>query len=219
MSYQYEATLDFKEKLSEIDVLLELATTDDENKRDLLLKLSMVTLVTKFQVFVEKILSEFKYNLNDKPSGKLSTYIKLNSLRLSLEAENPLTGLPKHNNFTEEKKKAIEKYLKSIRYLEDDTFCINDDFFFTTRFPMGKTGKNELIKLFKQIDGEENPFDNFGIEKFNKLDSILQTRHSIIHQDRFNGTEETVKESLTFFKELVLYIDQYLAKKINDITV
>ena len=218
MSYHYESTSNKKKKLSEIDILLELATTDDENKRDLLLKLSIVTLVSKFQVFVEKILSEFKYDLKDKPSGKLSTYIKLNSLRLSLEAGNPLTGLPKHNNFTEEKKKSIENYLKSIRYLEDDAFCINENFFFNTRFPMGKTGKNELINLLKQIDGDENPFDNFGIEKFNKLDSILQTRHGIIHQDRFNGTEETVKESLSFFKALALYIDEYLANKIKDIT-
>lgn len=218
MLYHYESTSDFQKKLSEIDILLEIATTDDENKRDLLLKLSVVTLVTKFQVFVEKILSEFKYNLKDKPSGKLSTYMKLNSLRLSLEAGNPLIGLSKHNNFTEEKKKSIENYLKSIRYLEDDSCCINENFFFNTRFPMGKTGKNELINLFKQIDGNESPFDDFGIGEFNKLDSILQIRHAIIHQDRFNGTEETVKESLSFFKALALYIDEYLAEKIKDIT-
>ena len=217
MPYHYESTSDFYEKLSEIDLLLNLASLDRKDERTLLLKLSMVTLVTKFQVFVENILKEFKYRLNDNQSGRLSTYIKLNSLRLSLESDNPLIGLQKHNNYTEEKKEAIKKYLDSIKYLSDDTCCIREDFFFNTRFPMGKTGKNELAKLLKQIDGDDNPFEHFGTDKYNKLDSILQTRHSIIHQDRFNGTEETVKESLVFFKELVKYIDDYLNLKIKNI--
>ncbi|MEI3517203.1 MAG: hypothetical protein V8R50_07890 [Clostridia bacterium] len=103
MEYHYEATSDFEKSISEIDTLLELATADDNN-RVLFLKLAVVSAVTKFQVFIEKILEEFRYKLNDKPSRKLSTYIKMNSLRLSLHEGNALIGLTKHNNFTEEKK-------------------------------------------------------------------------------------------------------------------
>lgn len=95
MAYHYEATSDFENSISEIDTLLELATSDDNN-RVLFLKLSIVSAVTKFQVFVEKILEEFRYELNNKPSRKLSTYIKMNSLRLSLNDNNVLIGLTKH---------------------------------------------------------------------------------------------------------------------------
>lgn len=216
MAYHYEATSDFENSIAEVDTLLELATSDDNN-RVLFLKLSIVSAVTKFQVFVEKILEEFRYELNSKPSRKLSTYIKMNSLRLSLNESNVLIGLTKHKHFTEEKKNKIVQYIRSISYLSDDDFQINNDFQFTTKYPLGRTGKKELVDLLKQIDGDENPFDNFGSERFDNLDSVLQTRHNIIHQDRFNGTEATVQDNLDFLKDLVIYIDEYLTSKLNDI--
>lgn len=216
MPYRYEATSDFESSISEADTLLELANSDDNN-RVLFLKLAIISAVTKFQVFVEKILDEFRYELNDKPSQNLSTYMKLNSLRISLSEGNSLIGLTKHNHFTEEKKNKIVQYLQSISYILDDNCLINDDFRFTTEFPLGRTGKNELINLLKQIDGDKNPFAKFGNERFDNLDSILQTRHNIIHQDRFNGTETTVRESVDFLKDLVVYIDEYLSSKIDTI--
>lgn len=106
MEYHYEATSDFENSIAEADTLLELATSDDNN-RVLFLKLAIVSAVTKFQVFVEKILEEFRYELNDKPSRKLSTYIKMNSLRLSLNESNALIGLTKHKHFTEENKESV----------------------------------------------------------------------------------------------------------------
>lgn len=216
MPYRYEATSDFESSISEADTLLELANSDDNN-RVLFLKLAIISAVTKFQVFVEKILDEFRYELNDKPSQNLSTYMKLNSLRISLSEGNSLIGLTKHNHFTEEKKNKIVQYLQSISYISDDNCLINDDFRFTTKFPLGRTGKNELINLLKQIDGDKNPFAKFGNERFDNLDSILQTRHNIIHQDRFSGTEKTVRESVDFLKDLVVYIDEYLSSKIDTI--
>lgn len=218
MPYHYEATTDFENSISEADTLLELATSDDNN-RVLFLKLAIISAVTKFQVFVEKVLEEFRYELNDKPSQNLSTYMKLNSLRLSLDEGNALIGLTKHNHFTEEKRNNVVRYIQSISYILDDNYLINDDFQFATKYPLGRTGKKELVNLMKQIDGDENPFASFGNERFDNLDSVLQTRHNIIHQDRFNGTETTVKESVDFLKDLVIYIDGYLSSKINSINI
>ena len=214
MSFHYDATSDFHTSIAEVETLLTLSSTDDTN-RTMFLKLSMVSLVTKFQVFVEKILEEFRYQLNDKPSGKLPLYLKMNSLRIGLEKDNVLIGLSKHNNFTEKKKNNIVKYLNSISYISDDTVTINGDFLFNTKFPLGKTGRQELVNLLVQIDGNTDPFNEFGIEKFEKLDSVLQMRHAIIHQDRFSGTEQTVKENLDFLKELAEYIDEYLDARIT----
>ena len=214
MPFRYEATSDFHTSIAEVETLLTLATSDDTN-RTMFLKLSMVSLVTKFQVFVEKILEEFRYQLNDKLSGKLPLYLKMNSLRIGLEKDNVLIGLSKHNNFTEKKKNNIVKYLNSISYISDDTVTINGDFLFNTKFPLGKTGRQELVNLLVQIDGNTDPFNEFGIEKFEKLDSVLQMRHAIIHQDRFSGTEQTIKENLDFLKELAEYIDEYLDARIT----
>ena len=212
MPLHYDATSDFHSAIAEVETLLTLASSDDAN-RTLFLKLSMVSIVTKFQVFVEKILAEFRFQLNDKSSGKLPTHLKMNSLRISLEKNHSLTGLDKHREYTEDKKENIVRYLNSISYISDDNVIINADLNFNTKYPLGKTGRKELVDLIRQIDGNKEPFENFGNEKFEKLDSILLTRHAIIHQDRFNGTDQTVRESVDFLKELADYIDEYLESK------
>ena len=217
MSFHYDATSDFHTSIAEVETLLTLASSDDTN-RTMFLKLSMVSLVTKFQVFVEKILDEFRYQLNDKPSGKVPIHLKMNSLRISLDKDRALVGLEKYREYTEEKKENVVRYLNSISYISDDIVKINDELYFNTKFPLGKTGKKELVDLLTQIDGNKEPFDAFGSEKFAKLDSLLMTRHSIIHQDRFNGTDQTVKENLDFLKELVEYIDNYLDDKIKSMS-
>lgn len=141
----------------------------------------------------------------------------MNSLRMSLNESNALIGLTKHKHFTEEKKNRIVQYIQSISYLYDEQSQINNAFHFSTKYPLGRTGKKELIDLLQQIDGDENPFEGFGSEKFDKLDSVLQTRHTVVHQDRFNGTETTVQKDVEFLKELVVYIDNYLSVKITEI--
>lgn len=211
MPYHYEATLEFMQSVSEVEKLTTLASSDDEN-RTLFLKLAVVSLVTKFQVFVEKALDEFRYNLNGKTSRCLPLHMKMNAIRLSVLDGNELLGIQKHK-FTEEKKNRIVNYLDSISFISNDDAEIGESFMFKTKFPLGKTGKGELVDLLSQIDGNENPFESFEADDFNKLDSVLQTRHLIIHQDRFTGTETTVAGNISFLKNLVEYIDSYLYAK------
>ncbi len=215
MSYHYEATSEFINSIAEVDTLTTLASSDDEN-RTLFLKLSVVSLVTKFQVFVEKVLDEFRYSINGKQSGKLPLYMKMNAIKLSVLDGNALMNIKSYSEFSEEKKEKIVKYLNSISFILDDTKEIEESFMFKTKFPLGKTGKTELVDLFSQIDGDPSPFDKFDKDDFNKLDSVLQTRHLIIHQDRFIGTEATVKDSVVFLKNLVEYIDGYIFSKVPE---
>lgn len=216
MSSHYEATLGFRNSITEVETLITLADEDNEN-RVLFLKLATVSAVTKFQVFVEEIMKEFRYNLNNKKSGQLSTYSKMNSLKMSLDEGNALMGLKSHNHFTDEKRNRVIQYIQSISYITDDESVVGNEFKFKTKFPLGRTGKNELIELVKQIDGDTSPFASFGEEKFNRLDSILNIRHGIVHQDRFNGTDITVKDSVDFLKELVEYMDEMLDEKMKTI--
>lgn len=212
MPYHYEATSDFIISISEVDKLTTLAASDEEN-RTLFLKLAVVSLVTKFQVFVEKVMGEFRHSLNGTKSSNLPLYMKMNAVRLSVLDGNPLLSMQSQKVFTEKKRDRLVEYLDSISFISDDDAEINDTFFFKTKFPLGKTGKGEIVELLSQIDGSQNPFENFSADDFNKLDSVLQTRHLIIHQDRFQGTETTVAENVTFLKNLVEYIDDYLYSK------
>ena len=188
MPYHYEATSEFIQSISEVEKLTTLASSDEEN-RTMFLKLAVVSLVTKFQVFVEKVLEEFRYSINGTKSSNLPLYMKMNAVRLSVLNGNPLLSMQSQKVFTEEKKNRLVSYLGSISFISDDDAEINDSFLFKTKFPLGKTGKGEIVELLSQIDGSENPFENFVADDFNKLDSVLQTRHLIIHQDRFTGTE------------------------------
>jgi hypothetical protein len=213
MSYNYEATSYFHKELDDLESFVESGATNDKY-HSLIIKVSIVLLVTSFQVFVESVLSDFRENLNDIPSRKLSTYIKMNSLHIDLfDEENPLIGLKKHKNFTDDKLVNVIECLHNLEFITNENHIIGNEFKFKTKFPLGKTGKTELINLVKQIDGEDEPFKNFGNDKFNKLDSLLQMRHSIVHHGRFNGTEATVKEYLSFLRELVDYIDSFLYEK------
>lgn len=212
MPYHYEATSEFIQSISEVEKLTTLASSDEEN-RTMFLKLAVVSLVTKFQVFVEKALEEFRYSINGTKSSNLPLYMKMNAVRLSVLNGNPLLSMQSQKVFTEEKKNRLVSYLDSISFISDDNAEINDSFLFKTKFPLGKTGKGEIVELLSQIDGNETPFENFVADDFNKLDSVLQTRHLIIHQDRFTGTETTVAGNITFLKNLVEYIDDYLYSK------
>lgn len=212
MPYHYEATSEFIQSISEVEKLTALASSDDEN-RSLFLKLAVVSLVTKFQVFVEKALDEFRYTINGMKSGSLPLHMKMNAVRLSVLDGNPLLGMQNKIDFTEEKKNRIVSYLDSISFISDNNAEIDESFLFKTKFPLGKTGKGELVKLLSQIDGNQNPFESFDTDDFDKLDSVLQTRHLIVHQDRFTGTETTVSDNVAFLKNLVEYIDGYLYSK------
>lgn len=217
MPYHYEATTDYLNSISEVDILVNLASKDDEN-REMFLKLSVVSMVTKFQVFVEKILEEFRYSINGIQSGKLPLYMRMNAVKLSvLDNSNSLLAIQKHGDFSKEKRAKIVNYLKSISFITDDKSEIQESFMFKTKFPLGKTGKKELVDLLSQIDGNPTPFNRFGKNDFGKLDSILQTRHCIIHQDRFAGTETTVRENIIFMRNLVEYIDSYLFQRFQQI--
>jgi len=212
MSYRFEATQDFFDSATEINTLIKLSESADGNEA-LFLKLSLVCIVTKFQVYVESVLEEYLYLLknSETKSRNISTHMKMNSLRISISENNALTGLQSHKNFTDEKRDSILNYLDSIKYFYVDDIKIDNSFKFNTKFPLGKTGKDELCKLLWQIDGNINPFNNIDI---NKLDSLLLARHLVVHRDRFNRTFTDVENDFDFCKSLVKYIDDYLDKRL-----
>lgn len=215
MKFHFDATEDFLMRQNEIKILLETAQEKDDIRKETFFKLAVVSLVTKFQVFIESVLKEFLYliKVNQISYKKLSLYMKLNSIKIDA-GNNALANLSKHNKFDEETKRKVSEYIISISYIFEDEQTVSDNLKMRTSFPLGRTGKDELLGLFKQIKGEENifvrPKSNGEQIDLNQLDSLLLTRHLIIHQDRFNQTEEKIKEYQVYLYDLVEYCDNYL---------
>ena len=220
MDYHFEATEDFLVRQNEIHILLNTANEKSDEK-DTFLKLAVVSLVTKFQVFVESLLKEFLYNIKYSAVeySKLSVYMRLNSIKISLD-DNPLIKLSKHDKLNEETQEKIKQYIESIAFVTNANLVVDDKFAMRTSFPLGRTGKDELLNLFKQIAGETNIFIDADTQEelidLNQLDSLLLTRHLIIHQDRFNQTDNKIIEYVEYLNRVVLYCDGYLACRLRE---
>ena len=159
MQFHFDATGDFLKRQNEINILLEMAKEKDAETKDLFLKLSVVSLVTKFQVYIEGLLKEFEYRLrhgNIKYKG-LPLYMRLNSIKMDIE-KSPLNSLLRHDKFNENTQQKIAKYIYSIDHIVNEEQTVNDNLHIKTSFPLGRTGKTELLDLFKQIEGKENIF-------------------------------------------------------------
>lgn len=216
MLFHFDATEDFLKRQNEISILLNMAKEKDGEFQELFLKLAVVSLVTKFQVYIEGLLKEFEYVLrrSNIKYKSLPLYMRLNSIKIDVE-NSALNKLLKHNKFNENTQRKIAEYICSIDHIANEEKLVDDNLKIKDSFPLGRTGKEELLDLFKQIEGKENIFigeDATEIIDLNQLDSLLLTRHLIVHQDRFNQTETTVEEYNVYIRKVVLYCDEYLGK-------
>jgi len=230
MSLNFEASKDFQESITDIDTLLQFAIKEGEDKnwknRNLFLKLAVVSVVTKFQVFVENLLNEYKDELkkSNKKYSEMPIHFRLNSIRMFIscgKSEDTLEDLTTYINdklekklkdptaYTDDKLKEIKNKIEKILDFCKDDKIIDENIQFETKFPLGKTGTAELKKLFYQINGE----NIFEISLLDKLNEILERRHAIVHQDKDqNITEETLREYKKYLLDMVEYLDAYLQK-------
>ncbi len=108
---------------------------------------------------------------------------------------------------------AIKKHISMI----DNHFSkdgINESFALRVKFPLGKTGKDELISLFSQIEGK-NIFNDTDID-INEIDGLLQKRHLIVHQDISPGlTEGDILKYQNYLKNVAKFIDNFITKYMN----
>lgn len=215
MPFNFEASEDFNTSVAHINTLIQFAIeqreAENEDNRMLFLKLSVVSAVTKFQVFIESILKEYHYELKDnqKQYNQVSTHLRLNAIRLFTSDKIIHKALENPETYTIEKLNEIREVSEKTLAFCKDTETITDDLKFETKFPLGKTGVGELSKLFRQVNGEDifanPPFD------INKLNEILGRRHAIIHEDSNPQlTEETVEKYRDYLMTVITYVDDYL---------
>lgn len=213
MPLTFEASKDSIQSIrNDIDILFNLIKdSNHENQRELFIKISFVLLVTKFQVFVENILDEFlnRINKGQLKFEKIPLFIKLNSIKVRIEdfkLNEKLKNPQKYKNgdFAVE----IKEILNSLNIHFSNE--VNDAYLkLKCKFPLGKTGSSRLRNLFYQINGE-NIYEVCGIDS-NKLDSLLNIRHNVIHKDANPGlTEITVNDYENFLIDFITKIDKYL---------
>lgn len=216
MPFSFEATDDFNNSIKTINTLVKFAedqgNLDNEENRILFLKLAIVSIVTKFQVYIEKVLKEYQYVLktSNKNYKHISIHLRLNAIKIYTSEKIIHMTLENPETYSNNKLNEIRDISKKTLAFCDDNEIIDGALNFETKFPLGKTGLNELIKLFKQINGE----DIFKSTTFdiNRLNEILGKRHAIIHEDSNPQiTESTVEKYRDYIKEVVKYIDHYLS--------
>jgi len=222
MEFSSEAHSEFVISLNSIDTLIHLAesnqNTDDTNRK-LFLKLSVVLLVTRLQVYIEKLLSEFsEFCLNQNINyANFPVFGKLNSLKIFLSDIKLEKKLENPSLYNQEKYDAVKDVISQINS-HFENVVNQSNLKFNTSFPLGKTGAKELVELFKQFEGK-NIFSESNFDT-NILNSILFTRHSIIHQDSAQSlTEVIVKEHKRYIEKLSEFLLGYLKNLVNHVGI
>lgn len=217
MPSNFTATTDFESSLAEVDTLIsfsraELASGNEDNRK-MFLKLAIVSAVTKLQVFIENILKEYHYLIvsGSKLQSLLPLHLRLNSLKLFSSDNLIHKTLENPDAYNTAKFAEVQSIALKTSQLCDDSHNVFPHLQFETKFPLGKTGLNELIKLFRQVNGE-NVFDSPPFDP-NKINEILGRRHAIVHEDSAQQlTEETIEGYRIILKTVADYLDAYLAK-------
>jgi hypothetical protein len=220
MPYRFVATNDYVNSEQKIKTLIKFAFQEErkgnDDNRVLFLKLGVVLLVTRFQVYVERVLEEFNYELQqaNKLNVDLPLHLRLYSIKLHSEKKPIQSELKDPTSFNIRKLQSVKTMISLLGDFCNDAITIHPELKIETKFPMGKQGLNELKGLFKQIEGK----DIFESARFdiNKLNEILNRRHNIIHEDANDQlTELKVKEYKDFIARVVKHIDRYLNKVIS----
>lgn len=177
---------DFKNRLSEIDILIDYAQKNQHNlnRYKLFNKISVVLLCSHFEVFIEAFISEHVdalktcYNSTNMPQYMKNNYIDdtfttLKGLARPSSKARPLNALFKlHGD-------------RPMRMTDISDLILN------TKYSFGKHGQEETEKLLKKFG-----FDTF-IEtpifkdSFRKINSAISIRNNIIHE----GTAPTLSHA------------------------
>ena len=223
MYYQFDATNDYFKSDNRVDILIKFAKQEgvwghDEN-RNLFLKLGVVLIVTHFQVYVEKVLDEYHYQLkqSNKLNRQIPLYLRLQSLKLHIEQIKINSALENPKTYNQDKLNDIKTLINGLNGFCDDDGIVPANMEIIKKYPLGKQGLNELKLLFKQIEGKDI-FENVKFDIL-KLNEILSRRHNIIHEDSNDQlTEVTVMNYKDFIAKVVKHINRYLdsnLKRVN----
>jgi len=223
MEAEFECLQNYKDTLMEVSMILEMADKAIElnDKYVALNKSAILLLTSKFENFIESVVDEFVYLVNQLQL-KNSDVPEWMRIGFSIEAVDEL-------------KKVISKEdnSKKIKIFKDIAKVWNDDqvveMKVDNKFNYGKHGANELIKLFNNIgikdifktikikSSEENIFDDAIEHDFKgTFNNITNQRNFITHQDKSpNITHKEIQQHKEYLEQFADKLCEYLISEIN----
>ncbi len=217
MADRFSCFKDFRKALREVILLLISAKANSEKRyvSNVFLKSSLILLLTKFEAFLENLVSEYVDYLNKNLCLKPDNLI----LQHSIETISNFTQL------TKDKKKKTLKSLASLWHQEQGKISISN------KFAYGKHGSSELEDLFKRIDYEDifekitiydtknifNDDEQIPINFKYKFDEVVFKRNNILHEDAsINFTIEDIKKYISYFYQFSNQVEYLLRKDIEE---
>ncbi len=210
---------EFRKALKEVISLLSMAKGYDEAfnryKANILLKSSLILLLTKFETFLENLISEYIEIFNNR------NCIKTDELIL----QHAIEALSSFQNIDKKKKIEILKSIASLWHQKESKITISN------KFNYGKHGSNNIQDLFKRI-GFSSIFDcieifdtknifkdddaKVSINFTDKFNEIVAKRNNIIHEDAsINFTIEDIKKYGSYFYQFSQQAETLLRQDIE----
>lgn len=187
---------DFKNRLSEIDTLINYARANQHvlDKYKLFNKTAIVLLCSHFEVFVEAFISEHVDVLKAcYQSGNLPQYMKDNYINDTIKALKELS-VPSRK----------QKPLKALFRLHDSmSVSMNTiaDLVLDMKYSFGKHGQEDTERLFRKFGFGSFVSTTSFQNPFKKINSAIYIRNNIIHE----GTAPTLTHV-----DLGTYKDEFL---------
>lgn len=222
MCNKFESLHKFNVALREVIILIRRFKLEESKSRtisNIYLKSALILLTSKFEAFLENVVSEYIDKLNNLLSvEQLPEIIKVHHTKEQME----------NFYFCFQKTKEQDKRNKIINYMKDLSLLWQNDtsakpIKISNKFNFGRHGQEAINDLFYRI-GFENILDEITItEKIKtidgdeeeqidfkaKINEITNKRNTIIHNDT----------SITFTKEELICYIQYLKQFSNKLAI
>lgn len=230
MKVKFECLDNYLDSLKEVALIVDMANNNIQNNEEYvaLNKSAILLLAAKFENFIEAIVEEFVYYINELnlPNEQVPEWMRIG---FSLDVVSDLMKVVSK----EENSKKIT-FLKNIADIWNDEKTTKMKV--NNKFNYGKHGANELIKLFNKIgikdifktikvySLEESLLDEVEEHDFKgTFNNITNQRNYITHQDGSPSiTHIEISRYKEYFKQFAEKLSEYLIceiEKLNNLMV
>lgn len=203
----------------DVEFLLKFAENYEIDRNNTFNKAAILFLCSKFENFVESLIEEYLFNINE-----LKLVPSTIPHDLKLNCSNYLISKHKSSPVNKDTFEIIGKMWNGNEPI--------DNIIIESKFNFGKRGEKELRNLFHkigitdifQIDIYEKELENYGLNEIkNKIDfkgvynTVTNMRNNIIHQDASPSlTNLDVKNFTKYFKFFAEKISELLQNKLEE---
>ncbi|WP_455809251.1 MAE_28990/MAE_18760 family HEPN-like nuclease [Clostridium butyricum] len=223
MEVKFECLDNYLDSLKEVALIVDMANNNIQNNEEYvaLNKSAILLLAAKFENFIEAIVEEFVYYINELhlPNEQVPEWMRIG---FSIDVVNDLMKVMSK----EENSKKIT-FFKNIPDIWNDQK--NTKMKVNNKFNYGKHGANELIKLFNNI-GIKDIFKTIKVYSLEEsllgeleehdfkgtFNNITNQRNYITHQDgSTNITHSEISKYKEYFKQFAEKLSEYLICEIE----